>query len=62
MLLAPAFGNSIPALNLNVNVIVAKWLRLELFLMEFKPGFRSVNLKAGEEIGIWHLSREAVGQ
>jgi hypothetical protein len=41
-------------LDLDVDVVVAKRPRLELVLVEFGPGVRSIDLEAGELVGIRH--------
>ena len=62
MLLAPAATDGVhiratdsTALNLDINVVVAKWLWLKLVLVELEPSLGSIDLEAGKLLGIRHL-------
>lgn len=43
------------SLNLDIHIVIAKWLRLELVLVELGPGLWSIHLEPGEGLGIWHV-------
>jgi hypothetical protein len=65
VLLAPSSGDGVhiatadtAALNLDIDVVVAKRLGLELVLVEFEPCVRTIDLEAGELLGIRHLGGE----
>ena len=45
-------------LDLDVDVVVAKRLGLELVLVKFGPGLGSVDLEAGKLFGVRHCSVE----
>ena len=62
VLLAPATADGVhiaaadtAGLNLDVDVVFPKRLRLELVLVEFGPGLGSIDLEAGELVWIGHL-------
>lgn len=61
MLLAPTTADGMnitcadsASFNLDVDIIVVKWLWLELVLMEFSPSFWPVDLEARECFRIAH--------
>ena len=41
--------------NLDVDIVVAERLRLELVLVKVEPGVRSVDLEPGKRLWVWHL-------
>jgi hypothetical protein len=45
------------ALNLDVDVVVAKGLRVELILMEIEPSVRAIDLEAGELLWVRHFAQ-----
>jgi hypothetical protein len=47
-------GANTAALNLDVDIVVAERLRLELVLVKLKPGLRSVDLESSELLGDRH--------
>lgn len=62
LLLAPTAADGVniatantTAFNLDVNVVVAKGLGLELVLVELGPGLGAVDLEAGELFGDRHV-------
>jgi outer membrane protein W len=62
VLLAPSSGDGVDitaadtaALNLDIDVVVAERLGLELVLVEFQPRVRSIDLEAGELLWVRHL-------
>jgi hypothetical protein len=62
VLLAPTAADGVhiaaadtAGLNLDVNVVIPEWLWLELVLVELCPGLGSVDLEAGELVGVRHL-------
>ena len=42
-------------MDLDVNIIISKWLGLELILVEFSPSLRTGHLEASECFWIWHF-------
>lgn len=47
-------GADATALDLNVDVVIAKGLRLELILVEVLPRLGAIDLEAGELFGVRH--------
>lgn len=41
-------------MDLDVYIVISKWLGLKLILMEFGPGLGIGYLKAGESLWVWH--------
>lgn len=60
-LLSPSAADSVDVatakatgFNFDIDIIVTKWLSLELVLVEFEPGIRAINLETSEILGIRH--------
>lgn len=64
VLLSPAAANGVDiapayttALDLDINIVVAERLWLELVLVEFEPGLGPVDLETSELLGVRHVER-----
>ena len=61
VLLSPASADGVyitatdtAALNLDIDIVVTKGLRLELILVELEPGLRSIDLEPSELLRVRH--------